>query len=336
MWELRNRTPFVAEWTAVLDKDGARSFVVVVKGTFAIDPDGTTKLADEQLPIDVAPEYHDDPEDSSLRCEGELTAMKPGTDIVVHGSAIPAEGKPVTRMTVVLQSPAGRKSLQVFGDRRWSRSVAGTIELEHPVPFVEMPIVYERAEGGFDKKDPDPAAHRLEPHNPVGTGFFTSDSHKVGELAPNIVWLERNQPGPAGLGPTCPHWKPRCDFQGTYDAQWVESRRPLLPEDYDARFLMSAPADQQCQPHLRGGEPLAVSGMHADGVVRCTVPKHYLAFSTHIGPRVREHRAKLVTVGLFPNDRLLSLTWQTELACHHEFDDIDHTVIRELPYLDQG
>ena len=40
MWALENRTPYAAERTWVLDKNAAKSWVVVVKGTFNILVDG--------------------------------------------------------------------------------------------------------------------------------------------------------------------------------------------------------------------------------------------------------------------------------------------------------
>ncbi len=336
MWEIRNNTPFQAQWSAAVDKDGRRRFVVVVKGTFDLLPDGTTALSEDPLEITPAPEYNGEPGTSSLRVDADLVPPKPGTDLHVIGSAIAPQGKPITSMTVSLKSPAGVKSVQVHGDRRWTRSMVGTVELGFATPFIEMPIVYERAQGGYDQADGDPTAHRLDPFNPVGTGFFTAEAHKVGELAPNIEWLQSSQPGPAGFGPLCVDWKPRADYQGTYDAKWVESRRPLLPEDYNPLHRMSAPADQQFHPHLRGGETIAISGMHADGVVRFTIPKHYFAFSTHIGKKAHEHRAKISTVAVFPNERRATVTWTTSLSCHREFDDIDYTRIRELQYLEPG
>ena len=334
MWELRNNTPFEAEWMAAIDKDGRRRFVVVVKGTFDIQPDGSTTLAKEPLPIAPAPEYLGEPGSSSLKFDADLVPPKPGTDLHVIGSAIAPEGKPTTNMTVSLKTPRGIKSLRVVGDRTWTRSMVGTIELGLPTPFVEMPIIYERAYGGYDKKDPDPAAHRLDPHNPVGTGFFTAEAHKVGERAPNIEWIQQAQPGPPGFGPVCVDWHARTRYQGTFDAKWIEERKPLLPEDYDPRHRLSAPEDQQFTPHLRGGESIAVSGMHAEGVVRFDVPKHYLAFTTRIGKKGHEHRAKMATVAVFPNQRQVAVTWQTSLSCHKEFDYIEYTRIRELDYIE--
>ena len=333
MWELRNNTPFEAEWMAAIDKDGRRRFVVVVKATFDIQPDGTTVKAEEPLPINPAPEYWGEPGASSLKVDADLVPPKPGTDLYVVGNAIAPEGKPITDMTVSLKSPKGIKSLRVVGDRTWTRSMVGTVELGLPTPFVEMPITYERAHGGYDQKDPDPGGHRLDPNNPVGTGFFTAEAHKVGELAPNIEWIQRAHPGPAGFGPVCVDWAPRTKYQGTYDAAWIEERKPLLPLDYDERHRLCAPEDQQFVPHLRGGETIAVSGMHEEGVVRFEVPKHYFAFTTRIGDKEHEHRAKLATVVVFPNDRRVTLTWQTSLSCHREFDDIDYTRIRELAYV---
>ena len=87
MWELRNNTPFEAEWMAAIDKDGRRRFVVVVKATFDIQPDGTTVKAEEPLPINPAPEYWGEPGASSLKVDADLVPTKPGTDLYVVGGA---------------------------------------------------------------------------------------------------------------------------------------------------------------------------------------------------------------------------------------------------------
>lgn len=58
MWHLHNGTPYVAARTWVQDPDGNKRWVVVVKGTFDIHPDGRLTLADHQLPPLLAPEYH--------------------------------------------------------------------------------------------------------------------------------------------------------------------------------------------------------------------------------------------------------------------------------------
>lgn len=335
MWELHNQTSFLAERTFVVDKDGARHWVVVVKGTFDILPDGSTVLSEEPLPVMAAPEYNGEDGVSSLRYESDLAADKPGTDIIVNGKAFAPNGRPVTRVSVGLQTPLGNKALTVHGDRVWERSAVGQLQPSMPLPFVEMPLVYERAFGGFDQQDPDPDNHRLDDRNPVGTGFYTSRAHRRDQLLPNVEYV--NEPPstapPPGYGVVSPHWLPRRPLWGTYDAAWLEKRKPLLPKDFDPRALLCAPADQQAIPHLRGGESFGVVNMNPQGNVRFTLPKHYFGFTTYIGGTKKEHRAKISTVILEPEYPRVIVVWHTSLACHKEIDDIDFTHIAEKRFV---
>jgi hypothetical protein len=57
MWMLDNQTPYGAERNWIRDKNGAHLWIVAVKATFDIGPGGALKLADEQKPPLLAPEY---------------------------------------------------------------------------------------------------------------------------------------------------------------------------------------------------------------------------------------------------------------------------------------
>jgi hypothetical protein len=289
----------------------------------------------EQVEPKIEPEYRGAPGESSLVYEQDLIAGKPRTDVYVNGTAYAPGGRPVTEMTVGLSTPMGRKTLRVVGDRRWERNLVGLVEPGPTVPFVEMPIVYERAYGGFDKTDPDPAKNRLDPRNPIGTGHFTAQHHKVGKPLPNIEFPDGDVArGPAGFGALCSYWQPRMKYQGTYDAAWIEKRKPLLPDDYDPQFLQCAPVDQQAPATLRGGEPFGVVGMTPGaGAVTFALPKHYFGLATRIGKNVHEHRARMQTVIIEPTFPRVIVVWHSTLSCHHEIDDIDWTEITEKQYV---
>lgn len=334
MWAIHNQTPFLAERTIVVDLNGERHWVVVVKGTFDILPDGRTVRAEEQVEPKVGPEYNGEDGVSSLRYEQDLIASKPQTDVLVNGHAYTPDGRPATSVNVGLQTPLGTKAILVHGDRVWERSISGLVAPSSAQPFVKMPIVYERAYGGFDQTDPDPTKHRLDARNPVGTGLFTARAHRAGKLLPNLEFPGKSveSAGPAGFGALCGHWKPRDDYQGTYDAHWLEHRKPLLPKDYDPRALQCAPLDQQ-MPHLRGGERFGVFNMTpGGGTLGFALPKHYFALTTFIGRRQLEHRCTIQTVIIEPDVPRVIVVWHSTLSCHHEVDDIDFTEIVEKPY----
>jgi hypothetical protein len=335
MWLVENNTEYEADRAIVTDKGGERHWVVVVKGTFDILPDGTTRPAQEQVPVMMVPLHRGDEATTSLAYDTDLQLAKPRTDVLVNGSAYAPGGRPSTRVNVGLSTPLGTKTLTVTGDRMWERDLVGGVVATPPLPFVTMPIVYERAWGGHDQTDPDPTKHKLDPRNPVGTGVVSKLGHRVGMRLPNIELPGKDgeQAGPAGFGALCGHWHPRTRWQGTYDAKWLESRKPLLPADWDPQWLQCAPVDQQLDKRLYGGEPLAVVGMTPGGTLQFTVPKHYFAFTTVARGRAVEHRARIDTVIVEPDLLRVIVVWHSTLACHHWVDDIDTVTIIEKPYV---
>ena len=60
MWALTNETAYAADRNWIRDKQGVHHWLVAVKATFGIGPAGRLKLADEQLPPLLAPEYRGD------------------------------------------------------------------------------------------------------------------------------------------------------------------------------------------------------------------------------------------------------------------------------------
>ena len=80
MWRIDNRTPFAAERAWVRDRDGSEIWLVAVKATFDIRPDGTTAIAEEQPPVLRVPEYHGEPGKSSIKYESDLVLTKQTTD----------------------------------------------------------------------------------------------------------------------------------------------------------------------------------------------------------------------------------------------------------------
>jgi len=76
MWTLTNNTPFAAERTWVRDKNGAEVWLVAVKGTFSIEPDGSIQLAEEQEEVNIAPKFRGDPQSASLLYDTDLPHTK--------------------------------------------------------------------------------------------------------------------------------------------------------------------------------------------------------------------------------------------------------------------
>ncbi|MEA3277303.1 MAG: DUF2169 domain-containing protein, partial [Pseudomonadota bacterium] len=187
MWAVDNRTPYAAERNWYLDKNAVKSWVVAVKGTFDILPDGSLRVADNQEDPLYAPEYEGEPGKSSLKYEADLAGPKNNTDIVLIAHAFAPDRDPVRNMAVEMAVGDIRKQAVVSGDRRWEKGIAG-LSMTEPEPFLQMPLVPERAFGGYDKRPEDPSEHRYYASNPIGTGFAVRDAHLDGALLPNVEY----------------------------------------------------------------------------------------------------------------------------------------------------
>ena len=139
MWMLNNQTPYAAERNWVLDKNAAKGWVVAVKATLDILPDGTTKLADKQEEPLYGEEYSGEPGKSSILYDGDLTGPKKNTDVILNGHAYAPGGNPVTEIIVTMKVHKITKQLRVHGDRRWERGVLG-LSMSPPEPFDKMPL----------------------------------------------------------------------------------------------------------------------------------------------------------------------------------------------------
>ena len=329
MWLLENFTPFAAERTWVRDGSGAEIWIVVVKGSFLIDGDGRQTLNPKQGAVCRVPVFRGDPVRSSLVSECDLVHTKTRTDVLVEGDAIVRHAGAARTVDVRLQVANIDKTLRVHGDRAISTRFG--MSVSEPKPFTRMPIVYERSFGGTDVLDEDPSRHAWEARNPVGVGFATRKRHLDDTAAPNIEhpgspYKDWAKGQPIGFGPVARHWMPRVGFAGTYDQAWEDTRKPLLPADFDPRFYQCAPEDQQTEGFLRGGEAVDIHNMNVDGYLSFRLPRITLALTTEFyDGAVDRHHAVLHTVLLQPNQRAFQMVWHSQLPCHHRVNKLKVT-----------
>lgn len=275
---LVNETPFEAQELFLADEEGRDLLAVVVKATYAIRLGEPLELAAEQVPVNLTGTYYGDPAEFSARFEPEVAFTKLATDVVLVGHAYPS--RPGARHTdVALQVGPIKKSVRVFGDRRWISSM-GFEKISDPAPFEHIPLQWERAFGGWDRTTSDPDAHRVEKRNPVGVGFrdkvlgVRMDGIPLPNLEDPRVLIRNpaDRPAPAGFGFIGPHWEPRVQHAGTYDEAWQEARMPLLPKDFDRRFFNAAPPDQITPRYLTGDEPVAIANASPEPLLSFRLP----------------------------------------------------------------
>lgn len=258
-----NRTPWMCELLHVADEEGRPVVAVIVKGTFDVSASGLVTEAVEQQPVMFAGAFHGDPEHSSYRFEPDFAFVKPATDVSLVGHAHATRAKQVETLVKFSVGELSREIL-VTGERTWQSRWIGA-RASDPLPFERIPLVWERAFGGWDRSAEDPAKHSFEPRNPVGVGYRARGAELVeGSPLPNIedpddrLTRYTGRVVPAGLGVVGASWKPRARLAGTYDEAWSQSRKPRLPVDFDRRFFNCAAPGLTAAGYLRGDETVSV------------------------------------------------------------------------------
>lgn len=334
MWQIENLTPFAAAQGWIRDRDGAETWLVVVKATFDVSPNGSTAVSLTQPDVTRSPIYRGDPESSSILYENDFVLTKRTTDVVLNGTAYAPPGTAVSSLDASFEVGPVKKKIRVLGDRIWK---LGGFYLSDPEPFTRMPLIYELAFGGRDEGSANAKIDWYWP-NPVGTGFVTSRARASDVRAPNIEYPDqlirswKSRPAPAGFGVIGSHWKERAGFAGTYDDAWSKNRQPLLPLDFDTRHYQVVPADQQAPAFLSGGEEVVLKNLTPSGDMRFMFPETDLFMETYFmdGERRNHEPPNLHTVIIEPDFPRVSLIWHSAMECHSKVYQLSKTRIEAV------
>lgn len=271
--EINNATPFEANIALGMGPDRRPWLSVVLKATFTLPEgvDGQPVPAPEQLPLVAADEFFKGDVTGSVRLESDAVPFKPRADVVLVGRAYAPGGKPVTSLDVALRVGRVQQAIRVFGDRRWvfPTRVLVMPAISEPEPFTEMPLVYERAFGGFDHKGGAWCAQ-----NHIGRGFIGKKTRESvnGRLLPNLEDPRRpirswdDQPAPVGFGFYGRSWQPRAALTG----KAFDDLDPTfgLAADFDHGFFNGAHPALQVPGYLAGNEEVEMRHLTPDGYRR--------------------------------------------------------------------
>ena len=325
---LLNPTPLTVAPLFLADRHGAETLLVVIKGTWRINRNGTLSVAEEQVPVRFEPVYSGDPTSSSLIHDADLVLEKPGTDFVLLGHAwAPKVG--VGSVDVTFAVGSVRKTVRVFGERIWMKCL-GVVSMSKSAPFEKIPLVYERAFGGADTSWPDPKDHEFSLENPVGLGFLAcktrleTDGMRLPNLEDPACLIKKptDRPLPTGFGPIPPNWQPRAGYAGTYDDHWRKYMSPLPPEDMDPRFHSSASPGLVSARHLTGTERVLVENASRAGRLLFDLPGAVPRVSVMIGATAQELEMRLDTIIIEPGEERLVLVWRGRHNVHGRVHDV--------------
>jgi hypothetical protein len=332
-----NTTGMLAGITAFTDKDGRDYAVVVVKGTFVVGSGGEVALAKEQAELVYADQFYGEPGESSIKYECDFAPAKPSPEVIVRGYAFAPAGQSVTELDVAAEVGDWSKRVKVFGDRQWTLGLT-RVTATPPQPFSQIPLVYERAFGGWDRTHAKPEKHAVERRNLVGLGFQThSDLAKIaGRPLPNIeypsdrmqAWSDK--PRPAGFGILGRNWLPRSGFAGTYDQAWMDHKLPFLPDDFDERYFQMTPADQQLSK-LVGGETVRCTNLAPDGPLVFELPQIEIPIVFRFRDREVKHLPTPDTLLIEPHRRRFLLTWRSRVPVGRKFVALREVLVGRQP-----
>jgi len=205
---------------------------------------------------------------------------KPCGEVLLYGSCCASGGRPIVasdvrmRVSAAPGHPADRaaplvdKKLRVIGDRFWAgTAVQGpstdklpvSREASAPVPFLEMPLGWDRSFGGAGFPE-NPVGRGME-RIPVGDGVERQPLPNV-ESAASPITASTQRPDPVGFGALDIAWPQRQSKAGTYDDAWLEEDFPGFARDTAPSFFSVAPPDQRIQGFFRGDEEYVLENMH--------------------------------------------------------------------------
>lgn len=168
-----NNTSIPAVPFYLMDKNGAETLLIILKGTWSIGTDGKLTIADEQMPVFSEPVYAGEPGKSSLIYDTDIVLNKPGTDCVLTGHAW-AQDTRMPHVDVTFSVGPVKKQARVFGERKWIKNKIGMATISRIAPTEKVPLTWENAFGGNDTSWQDSAEHEYCLENPVGRGFLAS------------------------------------------------------------------------------------------------------------------------------------------------------------------
>lgn len=328
---LQNRTPMDVRCVPMDDREGREVLVVIAKMTWTLSPAGVADIAHPPAPVRLFDLPWKEGPHASLRRPSDAVEEKPGTDVLLVGTAYPSRPD-ATKQAVSLRVETGHatlhKVLTVHGPRVWQPGLVGL----SPGPSGRMqptPLVYELAFGGIDDTDPDAIA--IDDRNLAGTGFLERRKGLAGRPAPVIedprFPIGARSPAPAGFGPIPPHWQPRARLAGTHDDAWKRERAPVRPLDFDPRHHSCAPADQWLSTPLLGDEPVEVLGATPEGALRFRLPRYSPVFHSRVRGQSYEHGTHLDTFLIDADERRVELTWRARVRMPRKTEHIEKITV---------
>ncbi len=234
----------------------------------------------------------------------DLGIPKGGAEWLMTGMACAPQGQEVHGLPVDVHVGALQRQFLVTGPCE-----SDGISIPKPRPFSTMPLGWRNTYGG-------PASEE----NPLGIGM---EKHpEYGHITMPTV-MSNNRPTQAACpGPRSCAVMPQGNL-GTFDIQWLRTRWPGPPDDFDWSYYNLAQQEQRQATPFVGNEYVRISNMHPDhALLHGFLPEKRLRIFINSGtdeaPVWHEMTAQADTVWLFPNAKLGGVFWRAAFVVDDE------------------
>jgi len=333
-----NITPFQGQAIEHRFYNGHAYDCLFIKATFMLTHDGVLKPLINQPAFVVNDVFEGNDERTALVYPSDIIPFKPGTDLIVTGSAKPPGGKPAQRwLAGVAVYRTGQtasvlqKTVQLTGPRLWKYGLLPGWHLSEIEPASAVRLSYALAYGGATD-GPWEKERDIHWPNPFGRGYFgrSQPDPALAYPAPQILatkagaprWLARLES--VGLSPMAGIQQARLQFAGTYDRRWEQEVKPNIPLDMKLDFWNTVPQDQVAHPYLSGGEQIRTVGLFPadDGVCNFTLPNYQvIAVPLRGEDKLDALDMDLDTVVLDLDKRHVTLRWATLASQDMDYDE---------------
>ena len=272
---------------------------IMVRVLYDITSNGTEPAKMQTWPLSVEPwesEYGPMESDNIFR--------KNGVDILVFGSAKTPKGQPVRKMVVTVTIPGKLlHTIQVFGNRRWEKTVFG-LTISEPEPFTEMALNLKNAYGGNATWDGLSIPYG---NNAFGKGYCWDKEDAIGKPLPNLENPEKlilkwsDRPDPVGVS--------NCPINELRIRNNVRFNEKGKLKHFGAGYFNTAFPDMVVKD-IVPGDRIKLDGMSANGPWMFEVPAHTLKARIQLGEKIIDRSLSIDQLGLIPEKGQAFITYR--------------------------
>jgi uncharacterized protein YjbI with pentapeptide repeats len=307
------------------------TLIVVAKATFDLRNTDRCALSEEQALVTGDVFWEDDVE-RAVRWDSDLAVVKTQAEWWVTGLWKPSAQRAVTHAVLDVKVGAQHKRVAIFGDRWWSKTMLGGPT--PPLPITEVPLSLDRAFGG--------PKHKLNPYG-IGMEPDPTDAEKRVRL-PNIELVESpigspgDRPKVASMFPIPRAHPSRMALTGTYGGNYMSTRWPYYPVDFQWSHFQAAPLDQRIESFYRGDERIEIDGLHPDHPrIRCRLPGiaprvFLLPVGAPPGTPLSQVAMVLDTIVIDATEAKAMAVWRGHVdGVQETLDDVGHVFVAHEP-----